>query len=253
MKSSSGADGGRLAPAPWASYDGRNPCGDGFDNRAEDARRRSSPTPTSTRRASRRRFFNPLVAQNRTYTRYEIRVNRTEFDAIAASGWSDGRNLPTPPIPPTFRSARSRQGGVAAADRRRHARGPRPLLRRRRRRGRRRRQERRRRQDRLLEERRRAGRPAHHGQDALPAAMAVEHVRACRQRAAGRRGRGARARRQGRRRALFLFRRGRSPTRSAAARLAGAEPVSLANPPQLDPEPMQVDAQASRSMPRPWR
>jgi hypothetical protein len=39
-------------------------------------------------------FLNPLVAQNRTYTRYEIRLNRLEYDAIAASGWTAGRDLP---------------------------------------------------------------------------------------------------------------------------------------------------------------
>ncbi len=38
--------------------------------------------------------LNPLVAQNRTYTRYEIRINKPEYDAIAAKGWSEGSNLP---------------------------------------------------------------------------------------------------------------------------------------------------------------
>ena len=39
-------------------------------------------------------FLNPLVAQNRTYTRYEIRINRAEYDAIASKGWAEGRDLP---------------------------------------------------------------------------------------------------------------------------------------------------------------
>ena len=39
-------------------------------------------------------FVNPLVARIHTYTRYEIRLNWPEDQAIAASGWSVGRNLP---------------------------------------------------------------------------------------------------------------------------------------------------------------
>ena len=31
---------------------------------------------------------NPLVAQNRTYTRYEVRINEPEYSALAQSGWS---------------------------------------------------------------------------------------------------------------------------------------------------------------------
>src|ERR1041385_4888440 len=37
---------------------------------------------------------NPLVAQNRTYTRYETRINEPEYAALALSGWSQGQNLP---------------------------------------------------------------------------------------------------------------------------------------------------------------
>ena len=37
---------------------------------------------------------NPLVAQNRTYTRYEVRINEPEYSALALSGWSQGENLP---------------------------------------------------------------------------------------------------------------------------------------------------------------
>src|ERR1700685_546138 len=35
---------------------------------------------------------NPLVAQNRTYTRYETRLNEPEYSAL--SGWGQGQNLP---------------------------------------------------------------------------------------------------------------------------------------------------------------
>ena len=34
------------------------------------------------------------MAQNRTYARYEVRLNEPEYSALAASGWSRGENLP---------------------------------------------------------------------------------------------------------------------------------------------------------------
>jgi hypothetical protein len=37
---------------------------------------------------------NPLVAQNRTYTRYETRMNEAEYSALARGGWSLGQTLP---------------------------------------------------------------------------------------------------------------------------------------------------------------
>ena len=90
------------------------------------------------------------------------------------------------------------------------------------------------------EERSRAGRPPYRDQDEEPAAMGVEHLRACRQRAAGRRGRGARAdaREAGAPYSYF------DP--SQPARLwppfgsADTLPVDWTNPPKLDPAPMQV-------------
>ena len=42
---------------------------------------------------------NPLVAQNRTYTRYEGRINEPEYSALARPGWSLGQNLPDPAHP----------------------------------------------------------------------------------------------------------------------------------------------------------
>ena len=42
---------------------------------------------------------NPLVAQNRTYTRYEGRINEPEYSALATQGWSFGQNLPDPAHP----------------------------------------------------------------------------------------------------------------------------------------------------------
>ncbi len=89
-----GAEGRPAPPAPWASYDGQNPCGDGFDNRTKTIASFVPYAEFNQPGFALGEFLNPLVAQNHTYTRYEIRLNRPEYDAIAASGWSEGRNLP---------------------------------------------------------------------------------------------------------------------------------------------------------------
>ncbi len=89
-----GPHGKPLAPPPWASYAGRNPCGPGFDNRVKTLAsfvpfadfNQPSFTPGA--------FANPLVAQNGAYTRYEIRVNEPEYATLATNGWSQGKNLP---------------------------------------------------------------------------------------------------------------------------------------------------------------
>ncbi len=82
------------APSPWASYDGRNPCGAGIDNREKTLASFTPYAEFNEPGFTLGEFLNPLVAQNRTYTRYEIRLNEAEYDAIAAKGWSEGRNLP---------------------------------------------------------------------------------------------------------------------------------------------------------------
>ena len=87
--------GGRpAAPRPWATYDARNPCGSEVDGRTKTL---ASFEPFLDFNQSA--FLpgvaaNPLVAQNRTYTRYEVRLNEPEYSALAASGWSQGENLP---------------------------------------------------------------------------------------------------------------------------------------------------------------
>jgi hypothetical protein len=87
-----GPDGSPIAPQPWATYDAANPCGADVDGRAKtlatfdpfmDFNQVSSKGP-----------INPLVAQNRTYTRYETRLNELQYLALALSGWSQGQNLP---------------------------------------------------------------------------------------------------------------------------------------------------------------
>jgi hypothetical protein len=94
-----GADGRALAPKPWATYDALNPCGADVDNRAK-----TLATFTPFMDFNQSAFLpgvaaNPLVAQNRTYTRYETRINAPEYAALAAHGWSLGLNLPDPARP----------------------------------------------------------------------------------------------------------------------------------------------------------
>ncbi len=45
---------------------------------------------------------NPLIAQNQTYVRYEVRVNQTEFDSIVRNRWYIEANLPKPENPVPF-------------------------------------------------------------------------------------------------------------------------------------------------------
>ena len=87
-------DGRPAAPEPWATYDARNPCGPDLDGRTKTI---ASFEPFLDFNQSA--FLpgvaaNPLVAQNCTYARYEVRINEPEYSALAASGWSRGENLP---------------------------------------------------------------------------------------------------------------------------------------------------------------
>jgi hypothetical protein len=87
-----GDDGRPNAPTPWASYDGRNPCG--VDNRAKTIAAFAPFADFNQPSFAVGEPANPLVAQNGAYTRYEIHFNEPEFSTIATSGWSQGRNLP---------------------------------------------------------------------------------------------------------------------------------------------------------------
>jgi hypothetical protein len=89
-----GLDGRPVAAPPWATYEARNPCGAEVDSRAK-----TLATFEPFMDFNQSAFLpgvaaNPLVAQNRTYTRYEVRINEPEYSALAASGWSQGENLP---------------------------------------------------------------------------------------------------------------------------------------------------------------
>ena len=89
-----GPDGRPIAPSTYASFAGRNPCGDGFGNSTKTLASFVPYAEFNQPGFAVGEFLNPLVAQNHTYTRYEIRLNRPEYDAIATSGWAEGRNLP---------------------------------------------------------------------------------------------------------------------------------------------------------------
>ena len=89
-----GPDGGPAPPAPWTSYDGLNPCGPGVDNRVKTLASFVPYAEFNQPGFTLGEFLNPLVAQNRAYTRYEIRINEPEYDAIASHGWSESKNLP---------------------------------------------------------------------------------------------------------------------------------------------------------------
>jgi hypothetical protein len=94
-----GADGRPVAPKPWATYEAANPCGGDVDRSAK-----TLATFNPFMDFNQAAFLpgvaaNPLVAQNGTYTRYEVRINEPEYSALALSGWSQGENLPDPAHP----------------------------------------------------------------------------------------------------------------------------------------------------------
>ena len=89
-----GPDGRPTAPRPWATYSARNPCGIDAGSRSKTL---ASFEPFLDFNQSA--FLpgvaaNPLVAQNRTYVRYEVRINEPEYSALSLTGWSQAENLP---------------------------------------------------------------------------------------------------------------------------------------------------------------
>lgn len=96
------ADGRALVPSPWVSYQAKNPCGAEVDNRTKTL---GSFTPFADFNQAGfaiGQLANPLVAQNRTYTRFEVRFDREEFNSIVDHKWYIRRNLPTVRRPGTF-------------------------------------------------------------------------------------------------------------------------------------------------------
>lgn len=94
------ADGRPVAPSPWRSFEGRNPCG--LDNKQKTVASFQPFADFNQPSFVAGAAANPLVAQNREYVRYEIRFNEPEFTTIAANGWSEGRDLPDAGQPAHF-------------------------------------------------------------------------------------------------------------------------------------------------------
>ena len=95
-------DGGAIAPAPWASAEGLNPCRDPSPRSAKILASFEPFADLNQASFTVGQFFGPLVAQNRAYTRYEVRVNQAEFDSIVANGWWRRDQLPTVDHPARF-------------------------------------------------------------------------------------------------------------------------------------------------------
>ena len=103
-----GPDGRPIAPKPWATYEAANPCGANLDNRAK-----TLATFDPFMDFNQSAFLpgvgaNPLVAQNRTYTRYEARINEPEYSALALKVGAWTRDCPIRPIRRNCPQARSR-------------------------------------------------------------------------------------------------------------------------------------------------
>ncbi len=96
-------DGHALVPSGWNSYAGKNPCGPGSDNKVKTLSAFSMFSDFNQATFKPGTFSNPLVAQNRTYTRYEVRMNRAEFDSIVGHQWYVRRDQPTARKPGRFK------------------------------------------------------------------------------------------------------------------------------------------------------
>jgi hypothetical protein len=91
-----------VAPSAWNSYDGANPCGPGFRNDIPTLSAFTAFGDFNQAVFSLDKVGNPLVAQNRNYARYEVRINRPEFDSIVGNKWYIAANLPTHDKPVPF-------------------------------------------------------------------------------------------------------------------------------------------------------
>ncbi len=85
-----GPHGQALAPAKWASYAGNNPCGIDADNQTKTLSAFNTFADFNEAGFAVGKFANPLIAQNHTYTRYEVRINEAEFDSIVENKWYQG-------------------------------------------------------------------------------------------------------------------------------------------------------------------
>lgn len=97
-----GPDGRALSPAKWDSYEGRNPCGDGVDNRTKTLATFTPFADFNQASFTPGKFLGPLVAQNGAYTRYEVRINEAEYNSIVDHGWFRRDLAPTLEAPAQF-------------------------------------------------------------------------------------------------------------------------------------------------------
>ena len=95
-------DGRALAPAKWGSYAGANPCGPQADNKIKTlaAFRRFADFNQAT--IAPGKMTGPLVAQNHTYTRYEVRFSEAAFKSIVDHRWIEPSRLPSADRPGAF-------------------------------------------------------------------------------------------------------------------------------------------------------
>jgi len=83
-------DGSAIKAQPWTTYDEVTPCGASVKGNEKTV---ATFEPfMEFNQFTANGAANPLVAQNRTYTRYETRLNEQEFSAL--SGLSDAKILP---------------------------------------------------------------------------------------------------------------------------------------------------------------
>ncbi|ESY55547.1 hypothetical protein X745_11810 [Mesorhizobium sp. LNJC374B00] len=94
---------GAVKPAEWNSFDGSNPCGGTVGNDKKTLSAFSHFADFNQAALSLSSFANPLIAQNKTYTRYEVRFNREEFDTIFQNEWYVKGKQPTSGAPGSFK------------------------------------------------------------------------------------------------------------------------------------------------------
>jgi hypothetical protein len=94
---------GAPKPANWDQYDGTNPCGGAVTNRTKTLSAFSHFADFNQAAFALGQLANPLIDQNRTYTRYEVRFNREQFDSIFDNQWYIKSKQPTPERPGVFK------------------------------------------------------------------------------------------------------------------------------------------------------
>ena len=98
-----GPDGRPRTPEKWTSYDSANPCGAEADKRTKTSPR-SSPSPTSIRRASPPgKFLGPLVAEKpRLCALRSADQSRLSLESIVAHRWFEPDRTPSLTAPAHF-------------------------------------------------------------------------------------------------------------------------------------------------------